>query len=106
MDPNEFVKVADQSGQIPGMVSEVARRKGLAAVLEKARVKDASGTVVDLQALFVSDEADGDDGIQVISPEEARAGIEEAAPAPSAVDPTAITVSDIGGFEPAEDTKS
>ncbi|WP_088282797.1 trigger factor [Kineosporia sp. A_224] len=109
MDPNEFIRMVDQSGQIPAMVGEVARRKALAAVLEKAVVNDASGNVVDLQALFAQED-EGDDGIQLISPEDAQAeaGAEEAAPAaaPSAADPTAITVSDIGGFEPAEEPKS
>ena len=105
MDPNEFIRMVDQSGQIPSMVGEVARRKALAAVLEKASVKDASGNVVDLQALFGEDEAE-DDGIQVISPEDAQAEAGTPAAAPSAADPTAITVSDLGGFEPAEGEKA
>ena len=104
MDPNEFIRMVDQSGQIPSMVGEVARRKALASVLEKASVKDASGNVVDLQALFGEDEAE-DDGIQVISPEDAQAEAGTAS-APSAADPTAITVSDLGGFEPAEEPKA
>ncbi len=117
MDPNEFIRMADSSGQIPAMVAEVARRKGLATVLEKAAVVDASGNVVDLQALFAEDEDEFlegmDDGIQVISPEDAQAdaGVEDAvveeisAVVTSAADPTAITVSDLGGFEPAENPK-
>ena len=102
MDPNEFIRMVDQSGQIPSMVGEVARRKALASVLEKATVKDASGNLVDLQALFGPEEGE-DDGIQVISPEDAQAEAGTPAAAPSAADPTAITVSDLGGFEPAED---
>ena len=61
MDPNAFAQAVDQAGQVPAMVAEVARRKGLAAVLEGATVKDASGNDVDLKALTPrQDEADGE----------------------------------------------
>jgi len=107
MDPNEFIRMVDQSGQIPAMVGEVARRKALAAVLEKASIKDASGNVIDLDTLFPRDEQAGDD-VEVIDADDAQAdaGGPVAAPAASAVDPTAITVSDIGGFEPAEEPRA
>jgi trigger factor len=59
MDPNEFIKAVDQAGQVPQMVAEVGRRKGLAQVLERAVVKDESGQVIDLAALFPQTE-DGD----------------------------------------------
>ena len=45
MDPNEFIKMIDQNGQIPSFVAEVARRKGLAVVLENAEVSDSKGKV-------------------------------------------------------------
>nr|WP_245961709.1 trigger factor [Quadrisphaera granulorum] len=48
MDPNSFAQAMDQAGQVPALVQEVARRKALAAVLEKAVVTDASGNTVDL----------------------------------------------------------
>ncbi|QTX04564.1 trigger factor [Agromyces archimandritae] len=48
MDPNEFVQVLSQNGQIPSMVAEVARNKALAIALGKAVVKDAEGNPVDL----------------------------------------------------------
>ena len=51
MEPNDFAKAVDEGGQIPAMVAEVARRKALAAVLEKAKVVDADGNEVDLNAL-------------------------------------------------------
>ncbi len=51
MDPNEFAQAIDQQGQIPSIVQEVARRKALAAVLDKATVTDTAGTAVDLDAL-------------------------------------------------------
>ena len=53
----------DQQGQIPAMVSEVARRKALAVVLASATVTDTDGNVVDLGALNPrsGDEADAAD---------------------------------------------
>ncbi|CAN5334380.1 trigger factor [soil metagenome] len=48
MEPQEFVQVLDQNGQIPAMVGEVARNKALAIVLDKAVVTDTNGKVVDV----------------------------------------------------------
>ena len=73
MDPNEFAKTVDESGQIPEMVAEVARRKALAAVLEKAKVVDTAGNEVHLNDLnigaeeigaadFTVEEVDDDEG--------------------------------------------
>lgn len=61
MDPNTFAQSIDQEGQIPAMVGEVARRKALAAVLEKVAVKDTAGNVVDLNAAVPGSEDDEDD---------------------------------------------
>ena len=61
MDPNEFAKTVDEGGQIPAMVAEVARRKALAAVLEKAKVVDTAGNEVDLNALNTGGDALGYD---------------------------------------------
>ena len=57
MDPNQFAQAIDQQGQVPAMVAEVARRKALAAVLEKATVVDTSGATVDLNELTATDVA-------------------------------------------------
>ena len=57
MAPDAFAKAVDESGQVQGMVAEVARRKALAVVLEQAVVTDASGNVVDLEALRPADVA-------------------------------------------------
>ena len=57
MDPNEFAKAVDEGGQIPEMVAEVARRKALAAVLDKAKVVDTAGNEVNLNDLNVGVEA-------------------------------------------------
>ena len=51
MDPNQFAQAIDQQGQVPAMVAEVARRKALAAVLEKVTIVDTEGNTVDLNEL-------------------------------------------------------
>jgi trigger factor len=57
MDPNQFAQAIDQQGQIPAMVAEVARRKALASVLEKANVVDTAGNAVDLNEVTATDVA-------------------------------------------------
>jgi trigger factor len=81
MDANQFAQAVDEAGQIPAMVSEVARRKALASVLEKAVITDSAGSVVDLSSLF----AVGEDG-------EPGSGSMASAPLPAADDPTAVTI--------------
>ncbi|MEY2945656.1 MAG: hypothetical protein RL243_408 [Actinomycetota bacterium] len=61
MDPNEFIKIIDQQGQIPAYVAEVARRKGLSLVLEHAEVKDKKGKAVDISAFLGTGLETGDD---------------------------------------------
>jgi trigger factor len=51
MSPDAFAKAVDEADQVQSFVAEVARRKALAVALEQATVKDASGSVVDLEAL-------------------------------------------------------
>ncbi|WP_432536330.1 trigger factor [Kineococcus arenarius] len=92
MEPNQFVQMVDQAGQVPSMVSEVRRRKALAVAMEKATVKDASGNVVDLEELVGGAEDDEDAaGVPAEGGAEERAdGAEDAADAPEAgqtVDP-------------------
>jgi len=58
MDPNQFAQAIDQQGQVPSMVAEVARRKALASVLEKANVVDTAGNPVDLNEVTDTDETD------------------------------------------------
>jgi trigger factor len=61
MDPNEFVKVLSENGQIPSMVGEVARNKALAIVLGKAVVTDSNGKKVDLaEFTAISDDDETD----------------------------------------------
>ena len=61
VDANTFAQSVDKDGQIPAMVSEVARRKALATVLEKVAVKDSAGNVVDLNASVPGSEGDESD---------------------------------------------
>jgi trigger factor len=75
------------------MVSEVARRKALASVLEKASVKDASGNVIDLESLFPREEDEVEEVVTASAP--------EGTTAPS-TDPAAIQAFELGGFEPSE----
>jgi len=64
MDPNEFAKTVEEGGQISAMVAEVARRKALAAVLEKAKVVDTAGSEVKLNELNTGADALGyDEGL-------------------------------------------
>jgi trigger factor len=108
MDPNAFAKAVDEAGQVPAMVAEVARRKGLATVLEKATITDASGNVIDLESLFPTreEEPDGEQPLTVaMTSGTDPAAIPTGMPAvvlPSVADPTSLPVSDLGGFEPAD----
>jgi trigger factor len=61
MDPNDFAKAVDEGNQIPAMVAEVARRKALAAVLEKANIIDTAGTTIDLSELNIDPHTLGHD---------------------------------------------
>jgi trigger factor len=54
MDPNEFIKVIDQNGQIPSFVAEVARRNALSIALENTEVSDSKGKV-DISTFTSSD---------------------------------------------------
>ena len=51
MGPDQFAQEIVQAGQVPMLVGEVVRGKALALVLEQAKVVDASGRPVDLEAL-------------------------------------------------------
>jgi trigger factor len=60
MEPNEFVQVLSENGQIPSMVGEVARNKALAIVLGRADVTDTNGKKVDLAEFTAVDNGDED----------------------------------------------
>ena len=61
-DPNAYVQHIMEHNHVPEMVSEVLRGKALAALMQEATVKDASGTVLELGRLradgSLADDAD------------------------------------------------
>lgn len=62
MEPQAFINVVQENGQLPVFASEVARRKALAVVLEAAEVVDSKGKKVDLAEFAKTDiEAAADD---------------------------------------------
>ena len=61
MEPGEFIKMLDQSGQLTAMISEVARAKTLSIVLGKAKVVDTAGKPVDVSAFLEGALPDDDD---------------------------------------------
>ena len=74
MEPNEFVQILSEQGQIPAMVGEVARNKALAIALGKAKVTDAAGAPVDLSEFTaVADENPAADAEASADPAETEA---------------------------------
>jgi len=65
MDPNEFIQQVEQGGQIPAIVSEVARSKATAYALRRATIKDTAGAAVDLTAVIgsIEDETKDDEAV-------------------------------------------
>ena len=59
VSPDQFAQQVVEAGQVPALVDEVVRGKALAIMLESAKVVDASGRPVDLEALR-GDAADDD----------------------------------------------
>jgi trigger factor len=57
ISPDEYVQRAQQSGQLTAIYADVRRGKALASVVRRATVTDASGSEVDLDDLFGTDEA-------------------------------------------------
>jgi trigger factor len=100
MDPNAFAKAVDEAGQVPAMVAEVARRKALASVLEKAHVTDADGNEVDLSALF----AETEETLGEEPGDEPQEGV-PAVSVPASNDPTALPTIAVADFEP-DDAKA
>lgn len=52
ISPDEYVKRAQESGQLGAIFADVRRGKALATVVRQAVVTDASGSAVDLEELF------------------------------------------------------
>src|SRR5205085_9669137 len=51
MSPEQYAQQLQQGGNIAEFVADVRRTKALAQLLEQTRITDASGNVVDLEAL-------------------------------------------------------
>jgi trigger factor len=103
MDPNAFAKAVDEAGQVPAMVQEVARRKALAVALSRASVKDASGNVIDLDALVPTQNGAAEDEAEVGVEAEGTPAQMPVATGPATADPTALPSFDLGGFTPDAD---
>ena len=75
MEPQQFAQLLDQQGQVEGMVGEVARRKALAAALDKATIVDADGNEIDLDEIVPEGERASDDTAEadVADPESVEA---------------------------------
>ncbi|MFD5494964.1 trigger factor [Streptomyces sp. NPDC127091] len=58
MSPDQFAQAVVEQGQVPLLVGEVARGKALAAVVEKATVKDTNGEIIDLEDEDEEDETE------------------------------------------------
>jgi trigger factor len=57
VSPDEYVRRAQESGQLGAIFADVRRGKALATVVEQAVVTDASGNTVDIDELFGRPEA-------------------------------------------------
>jgi len=61
MEPAEFIRALEQSGQIPVILAEVKRNKALAIALSKAKVVDSKGKTVDLSEFTKVDDSAAED---------------------------------------------
>ncbi|MET7637868.1 trigger factor [Streptomyces sp. NPDC005438] len=78
MSPDQFAQAVVESNQVPMLVGEVSRGKALATVVEKAKVTDSNGEVVDLE-----DDEDTEDA-EVVEASSDDSATEEADKAESA----------------------
>ncbi|MDU0348839.1 trigger factor [Actinomyces sp. MRS3W] len=73
MEPAQFMQGAQQAGQIPAFVSEIARNKSLALALRQVTVKDSNGETIDLTEFIGSDELDAEANAQAAAQDAAAA---------------------------------
>ncbi|HET9142548.1 trigger factor [Actinophytocola sp.] len=69
ISPDEYVRRAQESGQLGAIFADVRRGKALATVVRQATVTDASGNAVDLEELFGRDEPVAADAPEEVAPE-------------------------------------
>jgi trigger factor len=79
VSPDEYVRRAQESGQLAAIYADVRRGKALASVVRRATVTDASGNRVDLDELFGREGQEGQEG---------QEGDQEAAAGQAATDQT------------------
>ncbi|MFF2390370.1 trigger factor [Agromyces sp. NPDC058104] len=101
MDPNEFVQILSQQGQIPAMVGEVARNKALAIALGKAKVSDAAGNPVDLSEFTAVGDDEAADEAAEAPAEEKKPAAKKRAPKKAAAEAPAEEAAEA----PAEEKK-
>src|SRR3954447_3815840 len=87
MRPDAFAQEVVNSGQLGALMSEVLRGKGLALVLEHAKIRDTAGNEIDLDSLTeqFTPAADADDdaeGADALTGEDAVTGESEAEETP------------------------
>jgi trigger factor len=58
MNPDEYVRRAQEAGQLGAIYADVRRGKALATVVREVTVTDSSGETLDLSELFGTEEAD------------------------------------------------
>ncbi len=79
MDPSQFITAADQNGQIPAFVGELARNKSIAVALRRVTVTDTAGNVVDLSE-YLGEDTEAEAQAAVEMEEAAAAPATKAAP--------------------------
>ena len=62
ISPDEYVKRAQQSGQLGAIFADVRRGKALASVVRQAEVSDSTGQKLDLDELFGETKSEEDCG--------------------------------------------
>jgi trigger factor len=73
MSPEQYAQQLQQGGNIAEFVADVRRTKALARLLEQTTITDASGNVVDLEALRPRTEQAGADDESATAEAEAEA---------------------------------
>lgn len=106
MNPQEFVQILSEQGQIPAMVGEVARNKALAIALGKVKVTDASGNAVDLSEFTAVAEEEAEAEAEVVAEAEEIVEEAEAKPAPKKRAPKKAAADEDAAEKPAPKKRS
>jgi trigger factor len=79
VSPEQYAQQLQQGGNIAEFVADVRRTKALAQLLEQTTITDASGNVVDLEALRPRTQQVSDDGAEEAATDESLAAAEASA---------------------------